>query len=53
MNTSVSGVQISGQISFEQFVQQLKGVFERLAREGKGVLVKRGGINLGLGRESS
>lgn len=39
MNTLVSGVKTSGQISVEQFAQQLKCVFERLAWEGKGVLL--------------
>ena len=51
MNTSVYGVQPSGQINFEQFAQQLKSIFERLAREGKGVLVERRGTKLDLGRE--
>jgi hypothetical protein len=43
MNTSASGVRSSDQISFDQFAQQLNSVFDRLAREGKGVLVERRG----------
>ncbi len=53
MNTSDAGVQTSGQISFEQFAQELTIVFDRLAREGNGMLVERGGIKLDLGRESA
>lgn len=53
MNTSVPGVKTSGQISVEQFARQLKSVFEQLAREGKRVLVERGGIKLDLRRQSA
>lgn len=53
MNTFASGAQTVGRISFEQLAQQLKCIFERLARQGKGVLVEHCGTKLDPGRESA